>query len=273
VAATKGAGPRTGAGEEVDVGGQVPRRGRRHGHREQQRHREDRSRGPADVVLEVVRNVPAPMHRRNSTLAALAATVAVLVLALIFGGSDSKQGEADAAAVPGQPSVEIVSPRNGARQTSHAVVVKAIVRNFRLAPLQFGRDPRLGEGHIRFSLNRVPDCVDPVKLLHAINSPIGNGRLVGASFDYPPYSGPNGVLAERIGSAGSYSPSTRPEIFYHGLPPGFYRLILNLAQNNGTTTPVHAVTNFQILPRPGHGPKPCAGGKVPSAKAAARLNG
>jgi len=205
-------------------------------------------------------------------LAALAATAAVLALALIFGGgSDPKHAQAGAAAVPGQPSVDIVSPRNGARQTSHAVVVKAIVHNFHLAPRQFGGEPQLGEGHIRFSLNRVPDCVDPVKLQHAVNSPIGNGRLVGASFDYPRYSGPNGVLAERIGSAGSYSPGTLPEIFYHGLPPGFYRLILNLAQNNGATTLFHAVTNFQILPRPGHGPKPCEKGKVPSAKAAARL--
>jgi hypothetical protein len=207
-------------------------------------------------------------------LAVLVAAAAGLALAVILGGcSDSKQGQASAAAVPGQPSVDIVSPRNGARQTSHAVVVKAIVENFRLAPREFGRAPQLGEGNIRFSLNRVPDCVDPKKLADAINSPIGNGRLVGASFDYPRYSGPNGVLAERIGSTGSYSPGTRPEIFYHGLPPGFYRLIVNLAQNSGATTPVHAVTNFQILARPGHGPKPCAKGKVPSAKAAARLNG
>lgn len=214
------------------------------------------------------------MRRRNATLAALAATAAVLGLVLIFGGgSESNHEEAAAAAIPGQPSVEIVSPRNGARQTSHAVVVKAIVENFRLAPRRFGRDPQLGEGNLRFSLKRVPDCVDPVKLLHAINSPVGNGRLVGASFDYARYSGPNGVLAERIGSAGSYSPATRPEIFYQGLPAGFYRLILNLAQNSGATTPVHAVTNFQILPRPGHGPKPCEDGKVPSAKAAARLSG
>lgn len=212
------------------------------------------------------------MRRRTAGLAALATIAVVVALALVLGGNtDSKHTEASAAAVPGQPSVDIVSPRNGARQTSHAVVVKAIVHNFHLAPRQFGRDPQLGEGHIRFSLNRVPDCVDPVKLLHAINSPIGNGRLVGASFDYPRYSGPNGILAERIGTAGSYSPGTRPEIFYHGLPPGFYRLILNLAQNSGATTPFHAVTNFQILPRPGHGPKPCPQGKVPSAKAAARL--
>jgi hypothetical protein len=210
--------------------------------------------------------------RGRFAIVATGVAAVLLGLALAFGGrSDSKQSQASADAVPGQPSVEIVSPRNGARQTSHAVVVKAIVENFRLAPRQFGREPQLGEGSLRFSLNRVPDCVDPVKLLHAVNSPIGNGRLVGASFDYPRYSGPNGVLAERIGSAGSYSPGTRPEIYYHDLRPGFYRLILNLTQNNGATTPVHAVTNFQILPRPGHGPGPCENGKVSSAKAAARL--
>lgn len=206
-------------------------------------------------------------------MAALAATIVVLALALAFGGSsDSKHSDASAAAVPGLPSVDIVSPRNGARQNSHAVVVKASVKNFQLAPRQFGRPPQLGEGSIRFRLNRVPDCVDPLKLQRAINSSSGNGRLVGRSFDFPRYSGPNGVLAERIESTGSYSPATRPEIFYHGLPPGFYRLIVNLAQNNGAITPFHAVTNFQILPRPGHGPKACPPGKVPSAKAAARLS-
>lgn len=209
-------------------------------------------------------------------MAALAVTAVAVAVALLFGGTDESQPAAAAAAAAagagaGEPTVSIVSPRNGARQSSRAVVVKVAVENFRLAPRQFGREPQLGEGHLRFRLNRVPDCVDPVKLLHAINSPIGKGRLIGASFDYAQYSGPNGVLAEEIGTAGSYSPGTRPEIYYHGLRPGFYRMIVNLAQNNGATTPFHAVTNFQILPHPGHGPKPCAKGKVPSAKAAASL--
>jgi hypothetical protein len=212
------------------------------------------------------------MRTRRAIFAALALTAVAVALALVFGGtSGSTSGEAEADVIPGQPAVSIISPRNGARQNAHAVVVKVDVENFQLAPRQFGREPQLDEGHLRFSLNRVPDCVDPVKLEHAINSPIGKGRLVGASFDYPQYAGPNGALAERIGTAGSYSPATRPEIFYRGLPPGFYRMIVNLAQNNGSTTPYHAVTNFQILPRPGHGPKPCAKGKVPSAKAAASL--
>ena len=139
-------------------------------------------------------------------------------------------------------------------QTNHAVVVKVDLENFQLAPRHFGEEPELGEGSIRFSLNRVPNCVDPEKLQRAIDSPLGNGRLKGASMDFPQYSGPNGILAERIGTAGSYSPATRPEIYYHHLPPGFYRLIVTLAQNNGATTPYHAVTNFQILQqaRPPH---------------------
>jgi hypothetical protein len=206
------------------------------------------------------------MRLGTGILAVLAAAVLVVVVLILA----SLDGEATTglAALPGEPSVAIVSPRNGARQTNHAVVVKVRIHNFTLAPRRFGGEPQLGEGHIRFSLNRVPDCVDPVKLQRAEESPVGRGRLVGASFDFARYSGPNGVLAERIGSSGSYSPATRPEIYYHELPAGFYRLVVNLARNNGATTPYHAVTNFQILARPGHGPN-CSGGKVSSAKAAA----
>ena len=208
------------------------------------------------------------MRIRIGLGAAIAAAVAALLVVLVFDGNDGPR-TAQAEPSPGQPSIKIISPRNGARQRSHAVVVKVEVHNFQLAPRHFGGEPQFGQGHIRFGLNRVPDCVDPVKLKRAIESPLGRGRLVGASFDFPQYSGPNGALAERIGSAGSYSPATLPQINYRDLLPGFYRLVINLAQNDGTTTPFHAVTNFQILPRPGHGPHECSGGKVPSVQAAA----
>lgn len=204
-------------------------------------------------------------------MAAVALAATAVALALVFGGHASSTQAGGTPRLPGEPAVEFISPRNGARQTSHAVVAKVAVENFQLAPRHLGGEPQLGQGNLRFSLNRVPDCVDPSKLQKAINSPLGHGRLVGKSFDYARYAGPNGVLAERIGSAGSYSPATRPEIYYYDLPPGFYRLIVNLAQNSGAPTQFHDVTNFQILPRPGHGPKPCPPGKVPSAKAAARL--
>jgi hypothetical protein len=211
------------------------------------------------------------MRARKATVAAVALTAVAVALAVVFGGKKTSEVAEAEARVPGEPKVEIISPRNGARQTARAVVAKVTVENFELAPRQFGGEPQLGEGHLRYSLNRVPDCVDPKKLSDAINSPLGKGRLVGASFDYAKYAGANGVLAERIGSAGSYSPGTRPEIYYHALPPGFYRLIVNLAQNSGATTQVHDVTNFQILQPPGHQAKTCEDGKVPSAKAAARL--
>lgn len=209
------------------------------------------------------------MRARNAILVVLSVAAVAAALILAFSGEEgSASAGAQRPTVPGEPRVEIVSPRNGARQQSHAVVVKVNVHDFHLAPAHFGGEPLLGEGHIRFGLNRVPDCVEPGKLQKALNSPVGKQRLVGRSFDFPRYSGPNGVLAERIDTAGSYSPATRPEIYYHDLPPGFYRLVVNLADNNGATTPFHAVTNFEILPRANHGPKPCPKGKVSSAKAA-----
>jgi hypothetical protein len=212
------------------------------------------------------------MRGKIAILGAVALAAVALVLVLVLSGKESETTASEQAVVPGEPSVDIISPRNGARQASHAVVVKVEIQNFRLSPRHFGGEPQLGEGHIRFGLNRVPNCVDPNKLQRAIESPFGRGRLVGPSFDFPEYSGPNGVLAERIGAKGSYSPATRPEIYYRNLPPGFYRLVVNLAQNNGATTPFHAVTNFEIQPRPGHGPGPCKNGKVSSAKAAAAFH-
>jgi hypothetical protein len=214
------------------------------------------------------------MRLRKATLAALFLTGAIVAAAIVFGGGKSTEhAMAASTGVPGEPTVSIVSPRNGEVQTNHAVVVKVDLENFQLAPSHFGREPELGEGSLRFSLKRVPNCVDPQKLAKALNSPLGSERLKGKSMDYPRFAGPNGILAEEIGTAGSYSPATRPEIFYHRLQAGFYRLIVTLAQNNGATTPYHAVTNFQILlgKHAQEKLKPCPAGYVTSAKAAAQL--
>lgn len=210
------------------------------------------------------------MSPRLAISALLAVAAIAVALVLLLGDDDAETTQA--ADIPGQPRVEVISPRNGSRQTGRAVVVKVQIENFHLAPRHFGEEPQLGEGNVRFSLNRVPDCVAPEKLERAINSPLSSGRLIGRSFDYPPFSGPNGLLAERVDSAGLYSPATRPEIFYHRLPPGFYRLVITLAQNNGIPTPFHAVTNFEVLEDP-HNPgsphtaEECKG-KVSSADAA-----
>src|SRR5690242_20562177 len=120
------------------------------------------------------------MRRRNLIFAGVAGVAgAAAIVAVVAGGGDSHLRPA---ASLGEPAVEVISPRNGARQSSRAVVVKVRLRSFKLAPAHFGGEPQLGEGHIRFALNRVPNCVDPAKLKRAVESPIGRGRLQGASF-------------------------------------------------------------------------------------------
>lgn len=148
--------------------------------------------------------------------------------------------------VPGEPYIDIISPRDGSKPDSRSVAVKVRVHNFKLAPDKFGEAPELAEGHIRFSLNKTPEDVDEEELEEAESNPLGSGRVVGRSFDLPRYSGPNGVLAERIGSVRKYSPATLPEIYYRNLPLGLYRLVITLARNDGTSTPYHAVTHFRI---------------------------
>jgi hypothetical protein len=221
------------------------------------------------------------MRGKIAILAAvLVAVVAVVVLLTSAGGSgnnalqelQAKHPVHKLPPTPGAPSVEIVAPRNGSRQTSGAVVVHVVVHNFRLSPGQFGREPELDEGHIRYQLHRVPNCISLSWLHKALKSPSGSGRVLGPSFDYPRYSGPNGVLAERLGVAGSYSPGTRPVIYYHHLPPGFYHIVINLAANNGTMTAFHGVTNFEILPPPGQSATvQCRRGTLPSSRAAKAL--
>jgi hypothetical protein len=211
------------------------------------------------------------MRLRKATLAALVLTGVAVALAIVFGGGEDPGNAKAAEPTTGEPTVSIVSPRNGEVQAAHAVVVKVGLENFELAPQNFQQEPQLGEGMIRFALNRVPNCVDPVKLEKALNNPLGNERLKGASMDFPKYAGPNGILAEELGTEGSFSPATRPEIFYHELPPGFYRLTVTLAQNNLAVLEPHDVTNFQILQKPGHHQKKCPTGYVSSAKAAEKL--
>ena len=205
---------------------------------------------------------------RSAILAALVAAALAIALVLSIGG-DGDSTSASASPVPGQPRIAFVSPRNGARQRGRAVVVKVEVENFRLAPRHFGGEPLLGEGCIRFSLHRVPDCVDPVKLQRAIESPLGNERLNGASFDSPRYAGPNGVLGARIGASGSYSPATRPgDLLPRTCGPASTAWSRRWPRTTARPRPTTTSTNFQILERPGHPLPGCSGGKVSSAKAA-----
>ena len=91
------------------------------------------------------------MRTRTATLAAVALAAVAVALALVFGGKQSPDPAKAEEKTPGEPTVEIISPRNGARQENHAVVAKVAVENFQLAPGQLGSEPQLGEGHLRFS--------------------------------------------------------------------------------------------------------------------------
>ncbi len=186
--------------------------------------------------------------RGKIAILAVALTAVALVVVLTSGDGGGGNNELQQlqqrraphalSPIPGVPGIDVISPRNGARQTSRAVVVKVIVHNFHLAPRHFGEEPELREGNIRFSSTGCPTASRRKGCGRSLKSPIGSGHLVGASFDFPRYSGPNGILAERIGVAGSYSPATRPEIYYHDLPAGFYHLVVTLARNDGNPDPL-----------------------------------
>ena len=88
-------------------------------------------------------------------MAAVALAAVAVALALVFDGhASSNTKDAETSRVPGEPSVEVISPRNGARQTARAAVVKVHVENFQLAPNQFGAEPQLGEGPAHFQAAR-----------------------------------------------------------------------------------------------------------------------
>src|SRR5262245_2874877 len=88
-------------------------------------------RGAHDRGRTLPPNVPVTMRTRTATavVACAAAATVAAVLALGGGKSDITAG-ATSPPAPGEPTVTVISPRNGARQHSRAVVVKVEVENF-----------------------------------------------------------------------------------------------------------------------------------------------
>ncbi len=142
------------------------------------------------------------------------------------GGSDngnsssSSQPAASQKAPAPKPTVKFVTPKDGAT-LSGPVIAKVKLTNFKIAPQAVGQAPRPGEGHLHFKMD-------------------------GGKYDFPKYSGANGLIAKKLGVTGHYSPALAPKITYKNLPPGKHQLIVLLANNNHTTVGVQAKISFTL---------------------------
>jgi hypothetical protein len=116
--------------------------------------------------------------------------------------------------------VTIVSPQPGSR-TGSTVTARVRLEGFRIDPSQVGKPPRQGVGHLHWVMD-------------------------GGRFDFPRFSGANGRMAERLGVAGRYSPSTTPSITYRHLPRGEHTLKVLLANNDHSEPRVMGETRFRV---------------------------
>ncbi|HEX6460035.1 MAG TPA: hypothetical protein VF032_14045 [Thermoleophilaceae bacterium] len=134
------------------------------------------------------------------------------------GGSEgartapARHAAASRGAVP-TPTVRFTGPK--VVHAGSPIKVLVVLGHFQMAPNMVGMAPVPGKGHLHF-------------------------MLAGGRFDYPRYSGANGVLGKKLGVAGAYSPALSPRITYSHLPPGRYTLVCMLANNNHTPTGVEA---------------------------------
>jgi hypothetical protein len=154
------------------------------------------------------------------------AAVVAAAVAVAGCGSDKKSSSSSQASTQEAPAskpkgqVSFVSPKDGAK-TAGTVHFKVALKDFQLAPQAVGQAPRPGQGHLHFKMDE-------------------------GKFDYPKYSGPNGLLAKKLGVTGHYSPSVTPDITYKNLPKGKHVLEVYLANNNHTNVGVESKLKFTV---------------------------
>jgi len=147
-------------------------------------------------------------------------------LALVAAGcgSDDKSASSDSApkqqASGPKPTVKFLSPKDGA-SLNGAVTAKVALTNFQIAPQAVGKAPRPNQGHLHFKMD--------------------DGK-----YDFPKYSGPNGLIGKKLGVTGHYSPALAPKITYKRLPPGKHTLEVYLANNNHTDVGVETKIEFTL---------------------------
>jgi hypothetical protein len=157
----------------------------------------------------------------------LLSAAAVAAAAAVAGcGSDNKSSSSSQASTQKAPAatpkgqVKFVTPADGAK-TGSTVHFKVALKDFQLAPQAVGQAPRPGQGHLHFKMDE-------------------------GKFDYPKYSGPNGLLAKKLGVTGHYSPSVTTGITYKRLPKGKHTLEVYLANNNHTNVGVESKLKFTV---------------------------
>jgi hypothetical protein len=144
-----------------------------------------------------------------------------LVVAGLAVGATALSGAAVAAqqAPAAKPAVRIVTPKLNVT-TGNTVMVKVALKNFTIDAKHVGMAAKPNRGHIHFQLDK-------------------------GKFDFPKYSGANGRLAVKLGTAGTYSPAVTPTITYRNLPKGKHTLTVFLASNDHKNG-AKATTTFRV---------------------------
>ena len=129
-----------------------------------------------------------------------------------------------AIAVFAAPTVASARPKAGflpVVQVGNSVSFKLRLKGFRPDGSMVGKANRAGVGHVHFQMDS-------------------------GAYDYPQYSGANGVLAAKLGIAGKYSPSVTPSITYTNLPKGPHRLVAYLVNNDHSINGGFALIKFTV---------------------------
>jgi hypothetical protein len=163
------------------------------------------------------------MRGRGSLIGVCA--LAALVAGCGSSSSDKSSSSTQSASTTKQaaapkPTIKFVTPKNGSTATG-SVKATVALSNFKIAPQAVGQAPRPGEGHLHFKMDE-------------------------GKYDFPKYSGKNGLIAKQLGVTGHYSPALAPEITYRNLPPGKHVLEVYLANNNHTNVGVEAKVAFRL---------------------------
>jgi len=153
------------------------------------------------------------------------APAVVVVLAVAMAGCGSSKKSSSSESTTQQPSgpkigVTFTKPTPG-EKLGTTVTATVHLTNFTLDPKDVGKPPKPGKGHLHFSMD-------------------------GGKFDYPKYSGANGLLAKKLGVTGKYSPSVTPTIKYRGLPKGKHTVSVQLANNDHSNAGASAEVTFKV---------------------------